>query len=255
MKALEQITLEETWTSRKPNVSNLKVFGCHAFMHIPDKRRSKLDPKSIEYIMIRYSKNSKAYKCIDPKTDKIYVSRDVVFDKEDAIESQSQIQVIEEMPKEIPQEIPLEETFEITTEEIPKRSHEGSLSKEEEQTFKGPITEEEQKKEKRVPRWYIKTIKEGKGDIFPHKTRSQTHRALYISIEPQSFEEAKGQIEWKTSMDLEMNSIIKNRTWKLVELPPNKPVFNCKWIYKVKEGANGKIEKHKVGLQRKAAHK
>lgn len=49
-------------------------------------------------------------------------------------------------------------------------------------------------------------------------------------------------------MDLETNSIVKNQTWELVELPPNKPVVNCEWNYKMKEGANGKIEKHKARL-------
>lgn len=82
-KALKDITPEEAWTGRKPNVSSLKVFGSQAFVHIPDKRSSKMDEKSIECIMIGYSKNSKAYKCIDPKSNKIYVSRDVVFNEGD----------------------------------------------------------------------------------------------------------------------------------------------------------------------------
>lgn len=86
-RALEQITLEDTWTGKKLDVNNLKVFGCQAFVHILDKRRSKLDSKSIECIIIGYNKNSKAYRCIDPKTSKIYVSRGVMFNEEDAIES------------------------------------------------------------------------------------------------------------------------------------------------------------------------
>lgn len=45
-----------------------------------------------------------------------------------------------------------------------------------------------------------------------------------------------------------MESIMKNQTWELVELPPNKPIVNCKQIYKIKEGANGNIEKYKARL-------
>ena len=39
------VTLEEKFTRRKPNLSHLKVFGCIAYVHILDKKRTKLDPK------------------------------------------------------------------------------------------------------------------------------------------------------------------------------------------------------------------
>lgn len=49
-------------------------------------------------------------------------------------------------------------------------------------------------------------------------------------------------------MDFEMDSTIKNQTWELVELPFDKSVIGCKWIYKIKRGPDGKIEKHKARL-------
>jgi hypothetical protein len=39
------MTLEEKFTSKKLNVSHLKMFGCITYMHVPNEKRSKLNPK------------------------------------------------------------------------------------------------------------------------------------------------------------------------------------------------------------------
>ena len=49
------MTPEEKYTGKKPNTLHLKVFGCIAYVHIPDERRTKLDPKAKKCIFIRYS--------------------------------------------------------------------------------------------------------------------------------------------------------------------------------------------------------
>ncbi len=49
-------------------------------------------------------------------------------------------------------------------------------------------------------------------------------------------------------MDAEMATIVKNKTWELVELSKNKDVVGLKWIYKRKFNEDGSIQKHKVRL-------
>ena len=44
--ALEDKTPQEVWTSKKPSLSHLRVFGCDAYVHIPKEKRTKLDSKS-----------------------------------------------------------------------------------------------------------------------------------------------------------------------------------------------------------------
>jgi hypothetical protein len=66
---------------RKPTISHLKIFGSACFVHIPAQQRYKLDGKSVKCIFIIYSKESKAYIFFDPLNNKIYVSRDVIFDE------------------------------------------------------------------------------------------------------------------------------------------------------------------------------
>ncbi len=44
--AIHGMTPKEKLTSKKPNVSHFKVFGCIAYMHVPHEKISKLDPKA-----------------------------------------------------------------------------------------------------------------------------------------------------------------------------------------------------------------
>lgn len=46
------VTPYELWFKKKPDVSQLKVFGCLVFVHVPKEKRKKLDPKAIEAMMV-----------------------------------------------------------------------------------------------------------------------------------------------------------------------------------------------------------
>ena len=46
--------------------------------------------------------------------------------------------------------------------------------------------------------------------------------------------------EGKKAMDEEMQSLHKNQTWDLVQLPKGKKGIGCKWFYTKKEGPTGK---------------
>ncbi|KAJ8620898.1 hypothetical protein MRB53_029427 [Persea americana] len=76
------MTLEEAWSGRKPSVDHFKVFGCIAYAHIPDQKRTKLDDKGAKCIFLGVSEHSKAYKLFNPIIEKVITSRDVVFDEE-----------------------------------------------------------------------------------------------------------------------------------------------------------------------------
>ncbi|MCO5584807.1 hypothetical protein L7F22_038739 [Adiantum nelumboides] len=82
-KALTRLTLKEAYTGIKPNVSTLKVFGCVAYMHFPDEKRRKLDVKSERCVFTGYDMYSKGYRLVNPDTNKIHISRDVIFDESD----------------------------------------------------------------------------------------------------------------------------------------------------------------------------
>jgi len=75
------MTPEEKFTCNKPYVSHLKMFGCIAYVHVPNEKRSKLDPKVEKCIFIGYSLEQKGYRCFNLSTRKLQVNRDVVFDE------------------------------------------------------------------------------------------------------------------------------------------------------------------------------
>ncbi|MCO5583616.1 hypothetical protein L7F22_037529 [Adiantum nelumboides] len=81
-KALTRLTPEEAYSGIKPNVSTLKVFGCAAYMHILDEKRKKLDVKSERCVFTGYM-YSKGYRLVNPDTNKIHISRDVIFVESD----------------------------------------------------------------------------------------------------------------------------------------------------------------------------
>ena len=79
--AVHDVTPEEKFTGVKLDLSHLKVFGCIAYVHVPDELRTKLDPKVEKCVFIGYSLEQKGYRCYNPLTHKLRVSRDVVFDE------------------------------------------------------------------------------------------------------------------------------------------------------------------------------
>ena len=53
---------------------------------------------------------------------------------------------------------------------------------------------------------------------------------------------------WKQAINDEVESILKNHTWELVDLPPGSKPLGYKWIFKKKMKADGSIDKYKSRL-------
>jgi hypothetical protein len=72
-------TPQEVWTGKEYSLTNIKVFGCDAYVHVPKENMSKLDKKVEKCIFIGYKYGLKGYKIWNPETKKVVYSRDVVF--------------------------------------------------------------------------------------------------------------------------------------------------------------------------------
>ena len=53
---------------------------------------------------------------------------------------------------------------------------------------------------------------------------------------------------WKEVVNNEIESIMQNHTWELVDLPPGSKPLGYKWIFKRKMKADGSIDKYKARL-------
>lgn len=72
----------EVLNNVKPSLDHLRVFGSICYVFVPKVQRHKLEPKSIKCIFIGYSSTQKGYKCYNPTTKRVHVSREVRFIKE-----------------------------------------------------------------------------------------------------------------------------------------------------------------------------
>ena len=71
----------ELYFGKKPNLAHLRIFGSIVYVHVPKEKRRKLDAKAEKCILVSYSDEQKGYKCYNPRTKEVRVSRYVVFDE------------------------------------------------------------------------------------------------------------------------------------------------------------------------------
>jgi hypothetical protein len=72
--------IEKLFTT-KPAYSFLRTFGCACWPNLRLYNTHKLAFQSKQCIFLGYSTHHKGYKCLDISTTRVYISRDVVFDK------------------------------------------------------------------------------------------------------------------------------------------------------------------------------
>ena len=69
-------------TGHNPDLSNLRIFGCPAFVHIDQNLRKKFDKTAWQGIMVGYCSDSPAYLIYNTRTRHVLRSRSVTFDEE-----------------------------------------------------------------------------------------------------------------------------------------------------------------------------
>ncbi|TYK22149.1 Retrovirus-related Pol polyprotein from transposon TNT 1-94 [Cucumis melo var. makuwa] len=231
-RSLWNKTPQQAWTGRKPSIGHLRVFGCMAYAHIPDQKRSKLDDKSEKYVFVGYDASSKGYKLYNPVTKKTIVSRDVVFDEEaswnwnDEPEDYKFLCFPDEHDE--PSDIASPPTSPIT----PQQSTSSSSAS----SSEGP------RGMRSLQDIYDET------EELSQSFNNLTLFCLFADSEPLNFEEASQNDKWKIAMDEEIKAIKKNDTWELSTLPNGKKAVGVKWVFKIKRNEKGEVERYKARL-------
>src|ERR1044072_4884628 len=81
-----------------------------------------------------------------------------------------------------------------------------------------------------------------------------TPTVLLTHSEPATAKPALAQPHWFQAMQDEYNALMKNNTWTLVSLPPNRESIGCKWVFRIKENPDGTVNKYKARLVAKGYH-
>ncbi len=82
-------------------------------------------------------------------------------------------------------------------------------------------------------------------------TKEVEHATIGFSKEPQTVEKAlkgKEAKKWEIAMREEYNFLVVNNTWSLVLVPKGGKLVSYKWVFKIKHGVNGKVERYKARL-------
>lgn len=250
--AVKDITPQEAWSGVKPSVEHFRVWGSIAHVHISDEKRSKLDDKSNTCIFFGFSEESKGYRLYNPQSKKVIVSRDVVFEEskgwnweEERDHTNTELtwsdddMTWEDSGDEeeyfYEEEQPVE-----TVEEDQTADHTADQAAD--QTQISPQIEVRDGRVRRRPS-YLSDYVTGNDD-----EEDEVNMVEINSTDPLSFEEAEKSPKWREAMDEEMNSILKNQTWELSNLPKGAKCIGVKWIYKTKLNEHGEVNKFKARL-------
>ena len=209
--AINYSTPYEALTGAKPDVKHLRVFGCTAYAHTPKDERRKLESKARKSILMGYGTETKGHRLYDHKQEKVFYSRDVRFNElECGVEKESS-EPDERQYAELEFPSDDEPLSDIPVEPIPRRCG----------------------RERRPPAYY--------GEL-----------ANSVNLkEPHTFNQALDSPDkqhWTNAMENEMDSLYKNYVWDLVELPKDRKAVGSKWVFKIKNAADGSIERYKARL-------
>ena len=224
----------------------MRIFGCDAYSLIPKNQRSKLDPKSKCYVFVGYDYAVKGYRLWDPTLRKIVISRDVTFDESSLLKS-----IVERIEQEQVlqnQRVQLEarpfgdsrkegETSGEKGAEDTKEAVEASEPVQVSEPVQQPVSLRRSTRERKIPKRY--------------EDSASSFALITEDGEPSCYQEAVDDTDsekWKVAMEEEMESLAKNNTWDLVELPEARSVVGCKWVFKLKRKVDGSIERYKARL-------
>ena len=229
----------EVWSGKPANdYDTLRVFGSTAYYHV---KESKLDPRAKKTLFMGVTSGIKGYRLWCLSSKKIISSKDVTFDESamlkkvttDGKVSENTFQQPEgRLPQvEGTQKLVEFQTTSVKPVEDQQTDHEADVGEEK-------VSNEESQQQHDLP---IAISRPRREIRKPARFEDMVAYAFPVVEEgiPQTFLEANSSPDkekWKKAMDEEMQSLMKNHTWKLARLSKGKKEIGCKWVYAQKEG-------------------
>ena len=181
---------------------------------VPIPKKVKIGPKTIDCVFIGYAHNSSAYRFLIHKSEIIDMHANTIIESRNASFFENVF--------------PYKSTQESNSS---KRTHDTAIGSSQDQQ---------------------------NDDVPRHSKITRTSKSFgpyfltyLLEDEPQIFKESRSIPEapyWKEAINDEVESILKNHMWELVDLPPGSKPLGYKWIFKKKMKADGSIDKYKARL-------
>jgi transposase InsO family protein len=245
----------QVWTGKKPLLTNLKVFGCHAYVTVPKEKRTKFDARSVRCRFLGYSEHEKAYRFEELESGRVLVSRDAQFMED----------VFDGGRRSYDQEVVVELQDEEVTDQDSSQSDDNNEEEEEaarDEDFepgskRHPRTQslEEAVEIPSAKRYASQSRHQTLDEMSATAQESGSFEAAYVVDSvgemPTTFKsamESSDAVKWKEACDSEVTSLRKNDTWDVVPLPKGRKAIGCRWVFRVKENQAGEIERFKARL-------
>ena len=203
----EDKTPFELFKGRAPTYKHLRVWGCLAKVMVPAPKQVTIGPKTVDAIFIGYAHNSNAYRFLVHKSDNSRVHKNTILESRNAT-------FLEHV-------FPMKSSEDIGTSKR-TREPEDNIDTETTDSQSKEIEDEEPRRSKRTR--FEKTF----GPDFV---------TFMLESEPRTYQEAVSSTEgplWKEAIRSEVDSILQNHTWELVDLPPGCKPLKSKWILRGK---------------------
>lgn len=275
-------TPAEIWFGCKPDLSHLRIFGSECFNHIPQNNRSKLDARSTKCLMIGYAASMGSYRLWDVERNKLIIGRHVTFNEISVLKRAKLVEIPvseAEMDQGHGDKKQTDEENEFTDDEsfheCQERDdkihdanmdgagnndasvHGTNMDRAGNHITTGHGTNQKctGDNEGQIPRRGERNRKAPNRYGEWATNAEMAHFALcaeqYVENDPETMKEAKSRNDWpqwKSAIRVEYESLVKNETWTVCDLPSKRRAITNKWVFKLKRKADGQIDKYKARL-------
>ena len=250
-RSLDDCTPEESWSGNKPDVSRLRVFGCKAFVHIPDKLRSKLSAKSLVCTFVGYARQRKAYRVVHRPSKRFIESRDVIFDEGGTNTSYERV-ILDDNDTSPPP--PLMPTPTPSPSADPNASTANSIAPtpspastpvqptpvalRPKRTIRPPVRDDD-------PRYSVTSY---------NRSRPAEQAKVVLTDEthdPRTYKEAMARsdaADWDAACEDEIRNFQMMGVYDIVPRPEDRKVIGSKWVLRRKRGPDGSVQKYKARI-------
>ncbi|KAJ9683393.1 hypothetical protein PVL29_019116 [Vitis rotundifolia] len=239
-----------------------RVFGCTCFVHILTPGQDKLSAKAMKCLFVGYSRLQKGYRCYSLETHRYFISADVTFFEDSPFFSTTSesLPISEVLPIPIvsppdampprplqvyhrrPRVVAPLPFAEAPADSLPIPS--ASLAPALPSPNDLPIAVRKGIRSTRNPHPIY--------NFLSYHRLSSPYSAFVSAISsvslPKSTHEALSHPGWRQAMVDEMAALHSNGTWDLVVLPSGKSTVGCRWVYAVKVGPDGQVDRLKARL-------
>ncbi|RVW73295.1 Retrovirus-related Pol polyprotein from transposon RE1 [Vitis vinifera] len=262
-----------------PHYENFHPFGCRVYPCLHDYMPNKLSPRSIPCIFLGYSPSHKGFRCLDPTTSRLYITRHAQFDEthfptvpSSQAQPLSSLHISNFLEPRLHHIDPSPPSPPSPSSHIPRSNSSpcnicSDLVDESVQVDTSlagsslpPLASSphsiEHAADSSSSLGSHPMITRAKAGIF--KTRHPANlgvlgssgllSALLASTKPKGFKSAAKNPAWLAAMDEEVQALQQNGTWILVPRPVNTNIVGSKWVFRTKYLPDGSVERLKARL-------